>query len=314
MRTDSLSVRIGEERQAESPPLRTKTKTDWARRQFWSNIVLLSPAFLVYGFILFIPFLLLLNNSFQVNDMAKSFWEKGYTLNNYARFFADTYFLEVIGRTLYMGVLVVVATLFVGYLIAYHIYKAKSYMKTIWITLLLTPSFTGALIQSFGMYLLLSKYGPINALLLKVGLISQPYVFLGTNAAIFVSLVHAFVPFMALPIVNSLRSIPENVLDASRSLGANRFTTFLRVILPLTRGGMLAGSVLVFGGTVGSFATPAIIGQGKIRLLGQTVYTQAVEIFDWPLASVISVVLLLILAAIAATLIVIVRLTGRQAT
>ncbi|TDF95927.1 ABC transporter permease [Paenibacillus piri] len=283
--------------------VRPHEKKDRRIKHRWSNLALLSPVLLVYGCIFILPFLLLVNNSFHVNEKEKMMWERSYTLDNYGRFFTDSYFLKVILQTFGIGMLVVAVTLLLGYFIAYHIYKAKSFLKTTMITLLLTPSFTGALIQSLGMYLFFARYGPVNVVLVKLGILSAPYNFLGTYPAVIIALVHSFIPFMVLPIVNSLRSIPLNVLDAARSLGGSPATTFLRVVLPLTRGGMLAGSALVFGATVGSFATPAIVGQGKIRLIGQVIYQQAIEVFDWPFAAVISIFLLAILGIVTFALI-----------
>ncbi|XID91217.1 ABC transporter permease [Paenibacillaceae bacterium WGS1546] len=267
------------------------------RGRYWSNAILLSPALIVYWLVFLLPAIVLLINSVQANQPERSIWERDLSLGAFSRFFSDPYFIQVIGRTVLIGVVVVLLSLVVGYLLAYHIYKAKTFVKTTLITVVLTPLFSGALLQSLGWYLMFARYGPLNAALMKTGLLSQPYNFLGTYGAVVVALVHGFLPFMVLSIVNSLRTIPANVLDAASSLGAGKFTSFLRVTLPLSKGGMLAGSALVFGGTIGSFATPGIVGQGKIQLLAQIIYQQAIQVFDWPFASVISIALLLVLIA-----------------
>lgn len=274
----------------------TKTQSLQAgKRQFWTKVVLLSPALLIYWIVFLVPAVLLLMNSFQANEPEKGIWERGLSLDSYSRFFSDPYFIKVIGTTLLVGLIVVCISLIIGYLLAYHIYKANSFAKTGWITIVLTPLFSGALLQSLGWYLMFARYGPINAWLMKMGLLSQPYNFLGTYGAVIIALVHGFLPFMVLSIVNSLRTIPTSVLNAASSLGASPFMTFVRVTLPLTKGGMMAGSALVFGGTIGSFATPGIVGQGKIQLLAQIIYQQAILIFDWSFASVISIALLIVL-------------------
>lgn len=265
------------------------------RRQLGSSLALLSPALLVYGIVFLIPAVLLAAISFQANQPEKSLWERDYTLDNYGRFLSDPFFIKVIGQTLLIGVIVVLVSLVIGYLLAYHIYKARSFVKTTLITVVLTPLFSGALLQSLGWYLMFARYGPINVLLRDTGILEQPYNFLGTQGAVIVALVHGFLPFMVLSILNSLRTIPVNVLDAASSLGASSWISFIRVTVPLTKGGMMAGSALVFGGTIGSFATPGIIGQGKIQLLAQIIYQQAIQIFDWPFAAVISIALLFIL-------------------
>jgi ABC-type spermidine/putrescine transport system, permease component I len=267
------------------------------QRQLWSRIALLSPAMLVYWAVFLVPAVVLMINSIQANQPERDMWERDLSLASYARFLTDPYFIRVVATTLLVAAITVGISLFVGYLLAYHIYKAKSFVKTSLITVVLTPLFSGALLQSLGWYLMFARYGPINVVLRDAGLLSQPHNFLGTYGAVIVALVHGFLPFMVLCIVNSLRTIPQNVLDAAASLGAGSFTTFVRVMLPLTKGGMMAGSALVFGGTLGSFATPGIVGQGKIQLLAQIIYQQAIQIFDWSFASVISIAMLAVLAA-----------------
>ncbi|WP_080835894.1 ABC transporter permease [Cohnella massiliensis] len=282
------------------------------QRQLWSKVALLSPAMLVYWAVFLIPAIVLLINSFQANQPERTMWERDLSLGSFSRFFSDPYFIKVIGTTLLLAVIVVAVSLVVGYLLAYHIYKAKSFVKTTLITVVLTPLFSGALLQSLGWYLMFARYGPINVALRDMGLLSQPHNFLGTYGAVVVALVHGFLPFMVLCIVNSLRSIPANVLDAASSLGASSFTAFVRVTLPLSKGGMMAGSALVFGGTLGSFATPGIVGQGKIQLLAQIIYQQAIQIFDWSFASVISIALLVVLAAVTILLNRSVNASGRD--
>lgn len=287
-------------------------KQTQARKQLWSNMALLSPALLVYWLVFLIPVIVLFMNSIQANQLEKKLWERELSFESYARFFSDPYFIKVIGTTMLVAIAVVVIALIIGYLLAYHIYKAKSFIKTSLITIVLTPLFSGALLQSLGWYLLFAKYGPLNAWLIDWGIIEQPHQFLGTYSAVIIALVHGFLPFMVLSIVNSLRSIPENIFDAASSLGANSFTTFIRVTLPLTKGGIIAGCALVFGGTLGSFATPGIIGQGKIQLLSQIIYQQAIQVFDWSFASVISIILLLIILTVTMLLTRLVTGTRRE--
>lgn len=282
-------------------------------RRFGVGWMLLSPALAVYGIIFLLPALLLVVISFQVNAPELYIWERVYSLENYRRFYTDPFFLKVIGKTLAYCIVVVLATLVVGYLLAWYIYKAQSFAKTTLITLVLTPLFSGALLQSLGWYLLLARYGPINAGLRAIGWLDKPFNFLGTDAAVMIALVHAFLPFMVLSILNSLRTIPANLPDAAASLGASSWSAFIRVTMPLTKGGMIAGSGLVFGLTLGSFATPGIVGQGKIQLLAQIIYQQAIQVFNWPFAAVISLNLLAILGVISALLTLLTRRTGGAA-
>lgn len=265
------------------------------KASFKSNLLLLSPSFVLFFIIFVVPIVILMISSFHVNDMGKSLWERSYTFDNYLRFFQETYFINSIMKTVMYAIIVIPISIVIGYVVAYYIFISKGFMKTALITLVLTPSFSGVLLQSLGLFIIFSRFGPINALLLKLGILEVPYNFLGTGFAVVIALVHGFMPFMVLTILNSLRSIPPNVIEASQSLGANPITTFLRVTLPLTKGGMLAGSVLVFGGVIGSFTTLVIIGQSKVQLIGLVIYQQAMKILDWPFASVISIFLVIVL-------------------
>jgi len=290
----------------------TKTVKKTAEQGALSQAALLAPAFILYGFVFMLPFLLLAAGSLQVNAPESSVWERSFTLAGYARLFGDAHTIGAIFRTLIMGVVVVAASIAVGYLLAWHIYRSRSFAKTTLITVVLTPLFSGALLQSLGWYLIFARYGPINRVLMDAGLLDGPLNILGTRTAIAVALVHAFLPFMVLSILNSLRSIPENLLHAAQSLGASNWTAFVKVTLPLTRGGIFTGSALVFGGVVGSFATPGIIGQGKIQLMAQIVYQQAVQVFDWAYASVISIALLALLAVLSYIAVLIMNRPGRR--
>lgn len=285
----------GREKQVEARIANNGMGERLAKQQFKSNLLLLSPTFLLFVVIFCIPFMILLVSSFQVNEIEKSLWDKTFTFENYARFLQEPYFIKSILSTFGMALIVVSISIVIGYIVAYIIFQSQNFMKTALITLVLTPSFSGVLLQSLGLYIIFARYGPVNAILISLGILETPVNFLGTYMAVVISLVHGFLPFMVLAILNSLRSIPPNVLEASKSLGANSWTTLLKVTLPLTSGGMLAGSILVFGGVVGSFTTLVIIGSSKIQLVGLVIYQQALRIFDWSFASVISVVLILIL-------------------
>ncbi|MCR8657142.1 ABC transporter permease [Paenibacillus endoradicis] len=276
-----------------------------AQTGFRSNLLLLSPTFILFFIVFMIPIIILLISSFHVNDMSKTLWEKSYTFDNYVRFFQEPYFIQSILKTVWYAVIIIPISIVVGYIVAYFIFISKGFLKITLITLVLTPSFSGVLLQSLGLYIIFSRFGPVNALLLKLGILDVPHNFLGTGFAVVLALVHGFLPFMVLTILNSLRTIPTNIIEASKSLGANSIITFLKVTLPLTKGGILAGSVLVFGGVIGSFSTLVVIGQSKVQLVGLVIYQQAMKILDWPFASVISVflVIVLILGVMALTMI-----------
>jgi len=144
-----------------------------------------------------------------------------------------------------------------GYPIAYYIARFGGKRKVLWIFLIIVPSWSSYLIRLYALKTLVGTKGTINTFLLNLGLISEPIQILYTDFAVTMALVFAWLPFMILPIYAALDGLDRSVLEAAADLGANPFRRFFRVTLPLTRGGLLAGSILVFIPTVGEWLVPA---------------------------------------------------------
>jgi spermidine/putrescine transport system permease protein len=219
----------------------------------------------------------------------------------YGKLFLKSVFLAI--QTNFLCILL-------GYPIAYYIARFGGRWKALWIFMIIVPSWSSYLIRLYALKTLVGTKGTINTLLINLGLISEPIQILYTNFAVTMALVFAWLPFMILPIYAALDGLDRSVLEAASDLGANPVRRFFRVTLPLTRGGLLAGSILVFIPTVGEWLVPHIFGGSKIMMAGSLVAHKFTAVGNIPQGSSLAMML-------AATLVLILYLTikwgGREA-
>ncbi|MBW2178024.1 MAG: ABC transporter permease [Deltaproteobacteria bacterium] len=217
---------------------------------------------------------------------------------------------KVFLKSIYLALQTNVFCILFGYPIAYYITRFGGKWKTLWIFLIIVPSWSSYLIRLYALKTLVGTKGTINTLLINLGLISEPIQILYTHFAVGMALVFAWLPFMILPIYAALEGLDRSVLEAATDLGATPFRRFFRVTLPLTRGGLLAGSILVFIPTVGEWLVPHIFGGSKIMMAGSLVAHKFTAVGNIPQGSSLAIML-------AATLILILYLTikfgGREA-
>jgi len=204
-------------------------------------------------------------------------------------------YLKIFEQSLIMAGLSTILCLLLGYPFAYGIARIQSPYKNFLILLIIIPFWTSSLIRSYSLIALLKAKGLINSLLLLLGLISEPLPILFTNTAVLIGLVYNLLPFMILPILTNVERLDNQLIDAARDLGANRFTTLRKIILPLTMPGIIAGCILVFLPAMTLFYIPDILGGAKSILLGNLIQNQFLIAQNWPFGSAISVVLTLLL-------------------
>ena len=217
---------------------------------------------------------------------------------------------KVFLKSVYLAIQTNFLCILLGYPIAYYVARFGGKWKVLWIFLIIVPSWSSYLIRLYALKTLVGTKGTINTFLLNIGLISEPIQILYTNFAVTMALVFAWLPFMILPIYAALDGLDRSVLEAATDLGANPFRRFFRVTLPLTRGGLLAGSILVFIPTVGEWLVPHIFGGSKIMMAGSLVAHKFTAVGNIPQGSSLAMML-------AATLVLILYLTikwgGREA-
>lgn len=229
-----------------------------------------------------------------IRILVRSFTEPTLTLENYARVFEDIVYIRTFSYTLEVAGSVTALCLLIGYPLAYAIARARGFSQKLLSILVLLPLWTSVVIRSYAWLILFQRKGALNDLLLAAGVVTEPIEILQTSLAVEIGMVHILLPVMVLPLVASMMAVDATLLRAGRILGARPLRLFLRVYLRITLPGISAGCVLVFISALGFFITPSLLG-GAHNAMAAVVIEQAVSVFfDWPLASALSTVLLLI--------------------
>jgi len=232
------------------------------------------------------------------------------TLDNY-RQVADPVFLRIFGRSLRLALLTTVLCLLSGYALAYWIAFYGGQRKQLYSFLVILPFWTSDLVRLYAWITLLADHGIINNVLLTLGVLQHPLPLLYNEGAVVVGLVYTYLPFMVLPLYASLERLDRAVLEAAADLGAPPAECFAKVTLPLTKSGMLSGSVLVFVPSVGEFLIPELLGGAKTMLLGKFIALKFTGLRHWPLGAAYALVLVAIIVLLLA---VYLRLGGNKNT
>ena len=223
-----------------------------------------------------------------------------YTLGNYARAF-DSLYVSAYWRTVWIATLTTLLCIVMSYPAAYYLaFRASGRWKPLLLVLTVVPFWTSFLIRTYAWMVLLRSEGLINSGLVHAGIIKEPLGLLYNNFAVMVGQVYGELPFMILPIFVALDHIDKRLIEAAHDLGANRISTFTRVTLPLSRPGLIAGSVLVFIPSLGAFVTPDLLGGAKSAMIGNLIQNQF-TLLNQPFGSALSILLgiavLMLLAA-----------------
>ncbi|MBI2155424.1 MAG: ABC transporter permease [Candidatus Rokubacteria bacterium] len=216
----------------------------------------------------------------------------GLTVENYTKFLGDPFYLGILWRTLRIGVLATLASLLLGYPLAYHMQRCRPRARAYLALLVLAPLLVSVVVRSFGWLVILGPNGLVNSLLVSSGIVRDPLRLLYTEGAIVVGLTHVFLSFMVLSIAAALARIDPALLRAAQNLGATERQTFFRVVLPLSLPGVAAGSLIVFTLSSSAFITPALLGGPRVKVMSYLSYQQTLLLSDWPYGAAIAFVLL----------------------
>lgn len=251
-------------------------------------IALLGPpiAFLVAFFI--VPFLVLVVTSLESKDGA-------WTLLNYAKVVADSYYWDTLLLTFKLSLWVTLASLAVGYPLAYYMtYSLRSrLLRRFFYVVVITPLFTSNIVRSFGWMVMLGRRGMVNDALMALCLVDRPLAILYSEPSIVIGLSYIMTPFMVLSVASVLQSIDRSLEEAARDLGAGRLVTFLKVTLPLSLPGIIAGSLIVFTLSVSAYVTPSILSGGKKVVMSMLIFQQYASVFDFNFGATLAVALLM---------------------
>jgi putative spermidine/putrescine transport system permease protein len=260
-------------------------------RQFGQNrtiTMLVAPAlaFLVLLFIL--PLAIVVFSTFQVDDAGG-----GLTLSRYVAFAEDPVVHTVYLRTFRLAAVVTAIAIVVGYPASYAIAHMKAGRRSLMMSLTILPLMTNPVARTYTWLVILGRLGLVNRTVQFLGLSERPLRLLYTETAIVLGLLHLFLPLMILSLVSAMENIQPEIEEAAQSLGANRLTTFRRVILPLSADGLILGGTLVFTGCITAYVTPAILGGTRVLTLSTLLYQRAMVLMDWQSATVVAVAMVI---------------------
>lgn len=277
----------------------------------WRLALLGAPALLLLAVFFVLPYGEMVTMSVRTPATSAPYGD-AVTLANYGRALSDPFYLAVLGRTLAVAAIITALCLLLSFPIAMHLARASDRWHALFYAFVVSPLLIGVLVRNFGWMIILSFGGPLNQVLLALGVIERPLRLLFNIHVVVIALVHVFMPFMVLPITNALRAIDPALNEASTSLGASRWRTFCRVTLPLSLPGILAGVILVFVLAVSAFVTPVLLGGQTVALMPSIVIQQLIGVFAWPFGAALAILLSASTLAAVGTLIWVVRPAMRR--
>ena len=215
--------------------------------------------------------------------------------------------LTIFWRSLKLAIMATVATLIFGFPTAYFIATRSERTRDIWLFLITIPFWTNLLIRTFAVLQVIRNEGIINTGLIKLGIIDQPIQMLYTDFAIMVGMVYVYLPLMVLPLYASMEKLDFRLVEAGYDLYASRWQVLKRIIFPLVRPGVVAGSILVFIPAIGAYVTPSVLGGGKNMMFANLIELQFGQGRNWPLGAALSIT---VMAIVMVALLVYVRNTS----
>jgi len=270
--------------------------------------VLLAPGLTMLTLFLLVPLGLIVVISVFTYSPTQ-IWLPPVTTANYVKFF-DPYYLGVTWTTVRIGLVTTLVCALLGYPLAYFLARLRSRWLGLCLFLLITPLMVSSVIRIFGWLVILGRQGLVNTALGAVGFARVDLLY--NEPAVVVGLTELLLPFMVLPLMTAIETIPRSVEEAARNLGAGSFALFQRVLLPLSLPGLVSGALLVYSVSISALVTPALMGGRKTRMLGNLVYDEVLTSMNWPFASAIAVVLLIVTGAVMATYLRTMRILARR--
>jgi len=263
--------------------------------------------YLWLGVLFLVPFLIVLKISlsdpavsqppykpvFEWGDMAAFFG--GLDLENFALLTEDDLYFRATLSSVRIAAISTVLLLLVGFPIAYGMARAPERYRGLLVAAIILPFWTSFLIRIYAWVAILKPEGLLNQALLGAGLVSEPLDILNTEAAVYIGIVYAYLPFMVLPLYATLEKMDDTLLEAALDLGSTPWRSFWTITVPLAMPGIIAGSLLCFIPAVGEFVIPDLLGGSETLMIGRQLWSEFFSNRDWPLASAVAILLLVIL-------------------
>jgi spermidine/putrescine transport system permease protein len=234
-----------------------------------------------------------------------------FTLENYARA-SDWIYLRIFWSSLKLASLTAISCLLIGYPMAYVMATASVMIRPVLLVLIVLPFWTNFVVRAYAIKILFGELGPVNQLGLALGLIHEPIIFANSSFSVWLGMTTNYLPFMVLPLYVTLEKLDFSLLEAAKDLGASSWNLFWKILLPLTRAGVITGVLFVFTPALGEFVIPDLLGGSKSMLIGNLVTEQFLKTRDWPFGSALSLILILIVMLSLAVYLRISRQDGKE--
>ncbi|SOY92690.1 Spermidine/putrescine transport protein; ABC transporter permease protein [Cupriavidus taiwanensis] len=254
--------------------------------------LLSGPALLLFCAMLLVPLLLTGLLSLHVFDGARGVLP-AMTAANYLEILGDSYYHEIFLRTAGMALAVTVLAVVFGVPETLILSRMRSPWRGLFLIVILGPLLISVVVRTLGWAILMGNNGLINETLQWLGLVDAPVKLVFTQAGVIIALTHVMMPFMVISVWASLQKLDPQVEQAGQAFGASPFTVFRRVILPQILPGILSGSIIVFALSASAFATPAILGGRRLKVVATAAYDEFLNTLNWPLGAAIAVLLLI---------------------
>ncbi|WP_432417434.1 ABC transporter permease subunit [Crenobacter caeni] len=253
-----------------------------------------------------VPFLIVLKISFAEQDIAippftaLTEYADGYlnvklNLSNFLYIFTDEFYFDTYLSSLKVALFTTIGCLLLGYPIAYAIARTDPARRNVLLMLVMLPFWTSFLLRVYAWMGILNETGLINSFLMSTGLIDEPLHLFHTDFSLYIVMLYAYLPFMILPLYSNLVKLDLRLLEAAADLGARPMKAFFTITLPLSKNGIIAGSMLVFIPAVGEFVIPELVGSSETLMIGKVLWNEFFDNNNWPMASAVAAVMALIL-------------------
>ena len=219
-------------------------------------------------------------------------------LENYTNIFTDpdgTYMRSYL-KSIQVAAFSTILCLIIGYPIAWALASAKSATRNILFILIIMPSWTSFVVRIYAWMTILKRDGLINDILMTLGIIDSPMHLLQTDLAVYIGIVYCYLPYMVLPLFSALMKVDYSLIEAAQDLGCRPVKTFFSALVPQTKSGIIAGSMLVFIPAIGEYVIPELLGGKDSILIGRILWQEFFNNRDWPLASAVAITMLTIMA------------------
>ena len=272
----------------------------------WGTRLLILPPFLWLCLLFLVPFVMVLAISLSSVRVGMPPYEPLFSwqgavlaiqlnFENFQFVLGDDIYVRAYLSSLKVAAISTAMVFLIGYPLAYGISRCSERWRSVLVFLVIVPFWSSLLIRVYSWMAILRNDGLLNSLLLNLGLIDQPLQIMNTETAIYIGIVYSYLPFMVLPIYANLAAADRTLVESARDLGCSSFSAFWRVTFPLSLAGVAAGCALVFIPVVGEFVIPDLLGGAGTQMIGRTIWVEFFNNRDWPVASAVTVLLLLIL-------------------